>query len=672
MHRLLGPTHPARSARTKEESSLPNDQGNDMDSKEAVVIASDMYTLIADRVTRAGLVIGYLSQQHQFSCIASNRGYDYVSAIAALDGILVSGLEDADSSTVRDGGRDNPGRMIESDWLYLQQCGDIDAVDPLARYMHLAGKYNDAMLTQPAYVHPPQPVGRDLGERMGGKGSSNSTISTTSSVTSASSTKGDGGSGRDGSIGRHSPSTAPSGWCSWYHYFEKITEADLINNISAMRELKERHGMCTAGQGFSLFQIDDGYQRAWGDWLHLDEKKFPSGSLTAITDLVRGAGMTAGLWLAPFSCDKHSHIVLSHPEWIARHPSGLPANSANCGKWFYGLDTTNPGVRQYLSHVLDVVVLKWGFTYLKLDFLYSAILPPAHSSSHDRSKTRATILSEAMCLISERVNRKNTASETGGPQNSGRVFILGCGAPLGAMIGHVHANRVSPDAGLSWLPEWPLPGWDKWNLPSARGMIRNTLARLPMHGRWWINDPDCMLLRTSTHFSDREILSIATVKALSGGSFILSDDLVNVPVHRLRVAQQLLPTTNLSCVSVDSREREMPELLRLSLSRGEDALGGYDGNDGASSWTLFATCYWSERDYAYTELIGTGAAATYTRGVSHSGSGMCRTITRYSSDEGCMARRHLVPLQHLLGKHTPHDTPSVSLLSDPLYLGLRW
>lgn len=39
---------------------------------------------------------------------------------------------------------------------------------------------------------------------------------------------------------------------------------------------------------------------------------------------------------------------------------------------------------------------------------------------------------------------------------------------MGSVLGYVHANRVSSDAGLSWLPDMPLPFYDKWNLPCAR------------------------------------------------------------------------------------------------------------------------------------------------------------------------------------------------------------
>lgn len=45
--------------------------------------------------------------------------------------------------------------------------------------------------------------------------------------------------------------------------------------------------------------------------------------------------------------------------------------------------------------------------------------------------------------------------------------------------------------------------------------VRNSICRMTMHGRWWINDPDCILLRTTTGYSDDEIMGIATVKGTS-------------------------------------------------------------------------------------------------------------------------------------------------------------
>lgn len=97
-------------------------------------------------------------------------------------------------------------------------------------------------------------------------------------------------------------------------------------------------------------------------------------------------------------------------------------------------------------------------------------------------------------------------------------------------------------------------------------MVRNSINRMFMHGHWWTNDPDCMLLRQSLSFTSDEIRGIATIKALSGGSFIISDDLDTISNERFRIALQLMPPTNIPAEALDLLEREMPELLRLQLS----------------------------------------------------------------------------------------------------------
>ena len=56
--------------------------------------------------------------------------------------------------------------------------------------------------------------------------------------------------------------------------------------------------------------------------------------------------MTPGIWMAPFSADKHSSIAKEHMDWVLlddKHRK--PANSGNCGKWFYGYDLSRPEVR---------------------------------------------------------------------------------------------------------------------------------------------------------------------------------------------------------------------------------------------------------------------------------------------------------------------------------------
>jgi alpha-galactosidase len=76
--------------------------------------------------------------------------------------------------------------------------------------------------------------------------------------------------------------------------------------------------------------------------------------MNIIVEKIVAASMTPGLWMAPFTCDTHSQLGKDHPDWILKRKAGfldfkgeghkVPANSANCGKWFWGLDVTNPEV----------------------------------------------------------------------------------------------------------------------------------------------------------------------------------------------------------------------------------------------------------------------------------------------------------------------------------------
>ena len=62
-----------------------------------------------------------------------------------------------------------------------------------------------------------------------------------------------------------------------------------------------------------------------------------------------------------------------------------------------------------------------------------------------------------------------------------------------------------------WIDGWiecrfpDICAWDKMNLPAARNAVRNTLTRSPLHSRWFLNDPDCLLLRPTTKLTPAEL-----------------------------------------------------------------------------------------------------------------------------------------------------------------------
>jgi len=349
------------------------------------------------------------------------------------------------------------------------------------------------------------------------------------------------------------------GWCSWYHYYENIDHDSLSKNAHVLNKSKSKIG-------FNLCLVDDGYMTSWGDWTSLKPGKFVNeGGMRVLADAIRSKGMQPGVWLAPFACDKNSKLAKDHPDWIIRNDSGRYANSANCGKFFYGLDATNPEVRKHVYDTIYRAVHEWGFDVLKLDFLYASCL--AGNGKYDNTMSRA----EAFYL-GLRTIREAAGDET---------FIIGCGCPLGSAIGFVDGMRVSCDTGPTWLPEFPLPHWDNGTLPSLRGMLRNTLSRSVLGHRWWHNDPDCVLLGNTTKHTDNEVISAASVVGMTGGMFLLSDDMEKVSDARLSIARKIFPLTGVTAVPLDlhsSMNCGMPSVLRLWCTEKNIAIDDIDAH----------------------------------------------------------------------------------------------
>ncbi len=288
------------------------------------------------------------------------------------------------------------------------------------------------------------------------------------------------------------------GWSSWYHYFGAVTEADLDANLAVAGDWP-----------FDLFQLDDGYQSAIGDWLSTNER-FPS-PLQAIAGRVAAAGLTPGIWLAPFLAGPDSTLVAAHPDWPARTADGA---EALLGMWNPGwggpthaLDTTREDVLAHIEAVAAELAAA-GFPYLKLDFTYAPSLPGLYA---DPSRTPA-----------QRVRAGLDAVRRGAGE---AAFLLGCGCPLGPAVGVVDGMRIGTDVAPYWAPTWSVPGYEEESV-STRNAWRNTLTRSFMHRRLWVNDPDCVMLRTKeTDLDEGAVRAWALGAGVSGGTLVVSDDL---------------------------------------------------------------------------------------------------------------------------------------------------
>jgi len=352
------------------------------------------------------------------------------------------------------------------------------------------------------------------------------------------------------------------GWCSWYYYYQNISGEVISENLDKILELKDFLPL-------NVVQIDDGFQTQVGDWLNINGR-FPDG-VKYLAGRVKNAGLTPGLWLAPFILHPSSNIARVHPEWLLRNEKGNPVKTGFVWNSLgAALDLTHPDALEYACKVVHTAAHDWGFSYLKLDYLYAAALKGRYQNP---TKTRAQVLRAGMEAL----------REAAGPD----TVLLGCGTPLGSMLGLVHAMRISADVSGNWKPSFKgisFPFKNEPSMPSVRNSIQNILSRAPMHNRWWVNDPDCLLVRPDSNLNLPEVQSLATAIALTGGSVLVSDNMTVLPKDRIRIAAVLLPPINRRPWVMDWFEESTPRKLRLDLE------------GCAGIWHLIAFFNWSEQE----------------------------------------------------------------------------
>ena len=292
----------------------------------------------------------------------------------------------------------------------------------------------------------------------------------------------------------------PTGWATWYQYYSEVTEAEVQQNLTVAQSLAARSDLAP----IEVFQLDDGWQIRWGDWTAGDD--FPSG-MAALAGQIRDAGMTPGLWMAPFYVHRDSATYAAHPDWWVKDADGEEIRFTNLGTGDYAIiDATHPDAGAWMAQqVADRVAEGW--TYLKLDFLYAG----AQEGRRYADVTGIQAYQQGMALLREA---------------AGDAWILACGAPLLPSVGWAEQYRTGADIAFEVSPD-PDPAYLRWQ-------ARSTAARAFTNGRWWWIDPDQLLVREP--FDDVRARGAVVAQAVSGGAWLLGDDLSALPEARLALA----------------------------------------------------------------------------------------------------------------------------------------
>ena len=289
---------------------------------------------------------------------------------------------------------------------------------------------------------------------------------------------------------------APTVWCSWYHYFTRVAQADVEENLAAIDDLD---------LDVEVVQIDDGYQAELGDWLRLSDR---FAGLEDIVGRIRRHGRRAGIWVAPFFLGGRSATYRAHPDWVI----GGADPGTGWGQQLHALDVTNPGAEAYLREVFGTL-RSLGIDYFKIDFLFAG----AMDGQRAQPVGGISAYRHGLRVIREAIGED--------------AYLLGCGAPILPSVGLVDAMRVGPDISHFYEPED-----GDLSQPSQRAAAVNTRQRAWQHGRFWVNDSDCLVV--GPHVERRE--EWADVVERYGGLRSSSDRLRGLDAWGLETTRRLL------------------------------------------------------------------------------------------------------------------------------------
>ena len=310
------------------------------------------------------------------------------------------------------------------------------------------------------------------------------------------------------------------GYTTWYNYYSKITSDIVARDLESISKSPKK---------IDIFQIDDGYQTAVGDWLSVDKTKFPNG-MADTAQMIHDKDMLAGIWLAPFSCQRSSKIAHDHKDWLIKDDKDYPISAGFNWGGFYTLNFYKPEVREYIKNVFDTVLNEWNYDLVKLDFLYSVCIEPFEG------KTRGRIMCDAVDFLRECCGLKH---------------IIGCGVPLFPAFGRFDFCRTGADIGLTWQKRNYFTNLSREQV-STQNAITNTIFRRHLDGRAFCNDPDVFILRdTNIKMTSDMRKLVAKINKLFGSLLFVSDNISDYTDDAMSTYIDTITDSNTSIISTD-------------------------------------------------------------------------------------------------------------------------
>ncbi len=332
---------------------------------------------------------------------------------------------------------------------------------------------------------------------------------------------------------------------NWHYYGPTMTQHELEDELACI---------VRRGIRMDVYQLDDGWQRDYGNW-H-PNGKFPDGMKSA-ADAIRNAGMIPGIWVTPFLCGNNVAAAEEHPEWLLRDGAGNEMTMQIGNLFFRVFDPSHPGFRAWITGELRNIY-QWGYRYFKVDFCRCLFINP-QARPYDRSLTLLELYRLGISIIREAVGEDSCLNICGGHEASIRLADI---------------SRSGSDTYGVWKKDGGV--WRR---------IRQCVMRSYLNRFRW-NDPDASVLRLNDvplsmdkdftphrkdggysvlplgSLSDDEARTMMLNQFLGGGIIESGECFASLPEKRLEMLNFMIPAWGETVKAVDFFHAGMPRFYR--------------------------------------------------------------------------------------------------------------
>ncbi|HYJ87984.1 MAG TPA: NPCBM/NEW2 domain-containing protein [Pyrinomonadaceae bacterium] len=359
----------------------------------------------------------------------------------------------------------------------------------------------------------------------------------------------------------------PSGWCSWYFYYQEINEDEVKRNADWIAANLKDYGAV-------YVQLDDGWQGTGHglgenrDWTTID-KRFPSG-MDRLAKHIKSLGLKPGIWLAPHGQSNDAVVKSNHGVFMLK-PDGTSASSTWEGK--YLVDPSTPESQAYLKNLFSTLA-GWGYEYFKIDG--QPIVVREYRNKKASMKNPADDTDE---LYRDTLESIRSAI---GPDR----YLLGCWVVPLEGVGLMNGSRIGADV---------LPNWDGFKFA-----MRATMEYYFLHNIAWYADPDVLVVRAPLPLEQAR--AWATLQGLTGQAVLTSDRLMDLSAERVELLRRVYPAVDIVPMDLfkSDRNKRLWDLKINHLGRSYDVVGVFNFDEGRKKPTYVS---WKDLGFPEDKLV---------------------------------------------------------------------